>query len=121
MEISKAQEEHKDSRPENLKIENDLWVNDSGSIWIPDESDDLHLRLCIIAHTGPSGHRGSTATESTLKSIIFGQHYPRTSRPSPPRAYIVYRQLGGRRYRVRSALLYMVQNQMTSSSLTTLK
>lgn len=36
------------------------------TIWIPDDSADVALRLCIIAHTGPGGHRGQQATEQAV-------------------------------------------------------
>lgn len=70
-EIAEQQTAHADLRPRDLRLENGLWVNDSGSTWIPDDSSDLQTRLLIIAHTGPSGHRGATSTESTLKKYYF--------------------------------------------------
>ena len=33
----------------------------NGAIWIPDSDSDLQLRLCVIAHTGPSGHQRSVS------------------------------------------------------------
>lgn len=44
-----------------------LWTfKDTSAVWIPDAADDLHLRLCIIAHTGLSGHHDSHSTEEVL-------------------------------------------------------
>ena len=67
-EVLKAQQKFLEKRPSGLTKRNNLWVNENVSIWIPDESDELQLRLCIIAHTGPSGHRGCSSTLSTLSS-----------------------------------------------------
>lgn len=69
--ISAAQAKFAASRPPRLMLIDGLWKNPAGSIWIPDDSDDLQLRLCIIAHTGPSGHRGAKSTESTLRKNFF--------------------------------------------------
>lgn len=70
-EIAKEQAEHDDVRPNNLELESGLWVNSTGSVWIPDDSTDLQMRLCVIAHTEPSGHRGGKSTEFTLKNVNF--------------------------------------------------
>lgn len=70
-EISSSQFRHAQDRPPNLVLVDGLWKNSAHSVWIPDACDNLHLRLCIIAHTGPSGHRGVKATESTLRQNFF--------------------------------------------------
>lgn len=48
-------------------MQDGVWQNDMGSIWIKDRSNDLHLRICAIGHTGPSGHGGMKSTESTIR------------------------------------------------------
>ena len=67
-EIHHAQSQHANTRPRNLHISDQLWTTKAGAIWIPDECVDLQLRLCIIAHTGPSGHPGAKTTADTLAS-----------------------------------------------------
>jgi len=62
---------HCSARPDNLTLKDKLWRNENDAVWIPDESSDLHLRLCIIAHTGPSGHRGQDTTEKILRASFF--------------------------------------------------
>lgn len=37
-------------------------VLSSGRVWIPDDADNLKLRLLTIAHAGCSGHRGADPT-----------------------------------------------------------
>lgn len=58
-ELAEAQNSNPESRFSAL-LENEdeaLWRNANGSVWIPDNTDELQLRLCTIAYTGPSGHR----------------------------------------------------------------
>ena len=69
-EIYQTQTDSENQRPGNLVKVADVWRNEEGSIWVPDTVSDLQLRLCIIAHTGPSGRRGASSTESVL-----GAHY----------------------------------------------
>lgn len=69
--IISAQESAAEERPPNLCREENIWKNPSGAIWIPDSSSDLQLRLCIIAHTGASGHRGAGSTEKVLRKYYF--------------------------------------------------
>lgn len=65
--IAKAKQDHAASRPAGLIQTDHLWTfKDTAAVWIPDAGDDLHLRLCFIAYTGPSGHRGSRSTEEVL-------------------------------------------------------
>lgn len=70
-EISKEQEKHGNKRPEFLTQSDGLWKNPIASIWIPEQSDDLHLRLCVIAHTSSSGHRAHSSTEKILRKSFF--------------------------------------------------
>ena len=49
-----------------------LWTNLYDAVWIPEVFSDLQLRLCVIAHTGPPGHRGQAATTQMLrKSFVW--------------------------------------------------
>ena len=60
-----------ETRPENLSVQDELWCNPNGAVWVPDAAAHMQLRLCIIAHTGPAGHRGIEATEQALRSNFF--------------------------------------------------
>jgi hypothetical protein len=42
-----------------------------GQVWIPSHADDLHLRICIVAHTGLGGHRGTQTTLETISSKFY--------------------------------------------------
>lgn len=68
--IAAAQELHRSSMPGDLNEEDGLMVFSSSAIWIPDESEELQLRICVIGHTGPAGHRGVQATTSAIKSVF---------------------------------------------------
>ena len=50
-----------------------LSKDDQGRVIIPDnqEGENLKMRLCIVAHTGSSGHRGVEATYLALKEVFF--------------------------------------------------
>ena len=69
--ISISQKHADSERPPNLDLVEGLWCNPMGAVWIPDEDSDLQLRLCIIAHTGPSGHRGRDSTLRVLQKSYF--------------------------------------------------
>ena len=69
--ISTSQQTAASEMPPNLVPVEGLWQNPNGAIWIPDSDPDLQLRLCVIAHTGPSGHRGQSATETALRKRFF--------------------------------------------------
>lgn len=69
--ISTNQTEVSNVRPSHLELCDGLWEDPVGAVWIPDKCDDLQLRLCIIAHRGPSGSRSSTSTKSTLQNFFF--------------------------------------------------
>ena len=59
------------SRPLHLKHTDGLWLTSSGQTWIPDNADELQLRLCIIAHTGAPGHRGIEAKTKSLADKFY--------------------------------------------------
>jgi hypothetical protein len=42
--------------------DDDLYRLVSDQVWIPAAAHDLQLRICIVAHTGPGGHRGVGTT-----------------------------------------------------------
>ena len=66
--IATIQEDNASARPDDLVLTDGLWTFWDGKIWVPEDASDLQLHLCIIAHTGPAGHRGRDATESALRS-----------------------------------------------------
>ena len=66
--IAETQEAHISARSLHLVLHNGLLSFPDGPVWIPDDASDLQFRLCIIAHIGPSGHRGRKSTESVLTS-----------------------------------------------------
>ena len=70
-EIYQTQTDSENQRPGNLEKVADVWRNKEGAIWVPDTALDLQLRLCIIAHTGPSGYRGASSTASVLRAHYF--------------------------------------------------
>lgn len=52
-------ENHASSRPPSTILSDDLWLLSSPvPIWIPDEEEDLQLRLIFNSHFGSAGHRG---------------------------------------------------------------
>lgn len=57
---------HDGSRHTSLISRKGFWCLPSGPVWIPDQYDELQLRLCIIAHNGAAGHRGVEFTKNTL-------------------------------------------------------
>lgn len=71
-ELVSTQAAHDALRPVDVSRDADgLYKNHFGAVWIPDVSEDLQLRLCVIAHTGSSRHRAATATEHALRQHFF--------------------------------------------------
>ena len=73
VDLYKAQQSApEDARPPALKQENAdaLYKTETNAVWIPDEAADMQLRLCVIAHTGPAGHRGYAATTKALQDCF---------------------------------------------------
>ena len=64
--ILKAQS--KCETPKNCTTDDDKLIRTSGKIWIPDDANDLKLRLMTVAHAGEAGHRGCDSTVDALKS-----------------------------------------------------
>jgi hypothetical protein len=46
------------SNAEAAPSPNGLYRLANGQILILPDADDLHLRICIVGHTGPAGYRG---------------------------------------------------------------
>lgn len=44
----------------------ELWKDGAGRVWVPAASRTLQLRLCVLAHAGPAGHRGARVTLKPL-------------------------------------------------------
>eukprot|EP00171_Calliarthron_tuberculosum_P003723 IDg3723t1 len=61
---------YKRNRPSAAKKTDNLWRIGT-RIWVPTEAEELQLRLCIIAHTGPAGHRGRDVTEKALSERFY--------------------------------------------------
>ena len=57
----------------------DLWKdassgcfkNEDGKMVIPEDADDLKMRLCVVAHAGRAGHRGINTTIKSLQGLYF--------------------------------------------------
>jgi transposase InsO family protein len=57
----------------------DLWEdassgcfkNRDGKMVIPEDADDLKMRLCVVAHAGRAGHRGINTTIKSLQELYF--------------------------------------------------
>eukprot|EP00171_Calliarthron_tuberculosum_P023402 IDg23402t1 len=60
-EVATTQQENISSRPKKLEMKDGILAKTNGVVWIPDESADLQLRICIIVHTSASGHRSADA------------------------------------------------------------
>lgn len=65
--IAAEKNAHSTSRPPNSVMTSGLWCTPAGSIWIPDDSSDLLLRLCLIVHVSAAGHRGANTTKRILR------------------------------------------------------
>ena len=72
-EVLSSQEKHRDTdNSDKLQtVSHGLLANNDGAIWIPSADSPLQLRICIIAHCGPAGHRRIAATYSAIKKRFF--------------------------------------------------
>ena len=70
-EIIKCQEQSIATKPSYLKMFIEIWRDDKNRIWIPDDLEDLRLRICIIGHTGPAGHREFNTTLENIGSQVI--------------------------------------------------
>ena len=55
----------------SLSADSDLYLTKDGQVWVPAEAQDLQLRICIVAHTGPGGHRGHQATLKSVSTLFY--------------------------------------------------
>jgi RNase H-like domain found in reverse transcriptase/Reverse transcriptase (RNA-dependent DNA polymerase)/Integrase core domain/Integrase zinc binding domain len=56
-----------------LSADDHLFHLPLGPVWIPGTAHELQLRLCIVAHTGPGGHRGVDSTTASIQNLF---HWP---------------------------------------------
>ena len=52
-------------------FQENVWKNEAGEIYVPDNATDLKLRLLIAAHAGISGHRAVETTLLNLKTRFW--------------------------------------------------
>jgi hypothetical protein len=64
-----AMKRHKDAAP-TAQGPNGLLVFDDGAIWIAQNATDLQLRICVAAHCGSAGHRGTKATLAKIEPKV---------------------------------------------------
>lgn len=69
--IKTAQLQTSEVRPPIIILTEDIWVNDFGEIWVPNDAADLYLCLCVIDKTPSAKHRGQKATEILLRQNYF--------------------------------------------------
>ena len=71
--VLSTQEKHRDTdNSDKLQtVSHGLLANNDGAICIPSADSPLQLRICIIAHCGPAGHRHIAATYSAIKKRFF--------------------------------------------------
>lgn len=62
--IAETQQHH--NPPPSAIRKDGLYRTTDHKIWIPEQADDLQLRLCVIAHTSAGGHRGKLATKTAI-------------------------------------------------------
>lgn len=65
--ILQAQRARTEELPGNAIADPDGLLRINGAAWIPEDAVDLKVRLLIIAHAGPAGHRGSESTATMLE------------------------------------------------------
>jgi RNase H-like domain found in reverse transcriptase/Integrase zinc binding domain len=69
IEQKKAMKGHKDAAPA-AQGPNGLHLFDDGAIWIPQNATNLQLRICVAAHCGCAGHRGTKATLAKIEHKV---------------------------------------------------
>jgi hypothetical protein len=40
----------------------DVWITESGVVWVPQDAAQMQLRPCVVAHFGMAGDRGVETT-----------------------------------------------------------
>lgn len=106
-EISAIQQEQSSGRPPTLFLQDAVWVNPNGAIWIPDSATDLQLRLRIIAYTGLAGHTGASATEMAPHKRYFWSNLLTDIRSFVRACVHCISTVGGVNVHARSDRLYM--------------
>lgn len=70
-EITNSQTVHSKSRPKSLVNNDNIWQTKQGAVVIPEDDENLLIRICIIGHTTAAGHRGHTAAEATRRQKFW--------------------------------------------------
>jgi RNase H-like domain found in reverse transcriptase/Reverse transcriptase (RNA-dependent DNA polymerase)/Integrase zinc binding domain/Integrase core domain len=52
-------------------VDKELYRTPGGQVWIPPESIELQLRICIVAHSGHGGHRGRLPTTNSITALFY--------------------------------------------------
>lgn len=71
IEIEKSQKKSGTKPSNRFKIKNQVYRDNRGVIWIPNDDDSLKLRIIIAAHTGSCGHRAIIPTQKTIEPHFF--------------------------------------------------
>ena len=50
-----------------------VWRSSEGKLYVPQDDEEMHLRICVAAHCGLGGHRGYIATRDIIKEKL---HWP---------------------------------------------
>ena len=72
--LQRRQQCSKGQRPDGLTLSEEkpqLWQNQEGKVWVPDEDTELQTWLYALAHQGISGHRGAKVTLALLQQEVF--------------------------------------------------
>lgn len=62
-----SQEKSYTNQPNVSDISQGNMMMIEGKIWIPDDDDELKMKLLVTAHCGAAGHRGRDSTKSILQ------------------------------------------------------
>lgn len=69
-----SQEKHTNELEKiTVTIQNGLRTK-NGNIWIPEQDSELQLKVLVIGHGGPGGHRAWKATVSILKETYYWEN-----------------------------------------------
>lgn len=69
--VRAAQEKYKCSKPSYMELDPAGFILHKDRLWIPDEAEDLQLRIIVSAHCGNAGHRGIITTSHTIRDKCF--------------------------------------------------
>ncbi|GMF23132.1 unnamed protein product [Phytophthora fragariaefolia] len=65
-----ARDDNSDLQGAQWSEQRQLLLTAAGQVWIPGDATDMQQRLCVVAHPGVSGHRGSRATTQALEAVL---------------------------------------------------